>query len=147
MTTKYYTMCTMALATLITYTYPVGAQVNAANTNTNPADTTTMHNRTTQNLTNDYVNWNEENSYWRDNYASRPYYQKSRDYSTMEPAYRYGMDMYNQYPDRRYDQLDRSELERGWNQTRGDSNLEWNDAEHATRDAYNRLYENRTTRR
>lgn len=88
------------------------------------------------------ANWNEENSYWQKNYSSRPYYSKSRNYSTYAPAYQYGVDLYNRNPGVPYSSLNQSQLSSGWNDTRNNSKLDWSDAQLATRDAYNRLYEN-----
>lgn len=90
------------------------------------------------------TNWNTENTYWRNNYASRPYYSSSRNYSVYEPAYRYGVELYNQNPGRRFDEIDQAQMRSGWDRTRGTSNLNWTDAQMATRDAYDRLYNNRS---
>jgi hypothetical protein len=84
-------------------------------------------------------NWNSQDSYWRNNYNSRPYYSMNRDYSAYEPAYRYGVELYDRNPGRRYDDLDQTELRRGWNEMRGNSNMSWDDAREASRDAYNRM--------
>ncbi len=89
---------------------------------------------------NNRVDWNRENDYWRQNYASRPYYEQDRDYSAYEPAYRYGVDTYHQNPGLTYEDLDQKDLERGWNARRGNSAMEWNEAQDATRDAYRRAY-------
>jgi hypothetical protein len=83
--------------------------------------------------------WDAQNSYWRENYRNRPYYNSSRDYNSMQPAYRYGVDMYVRNNGRSFDELDQSELQSGWKQARGNSNLSWEDAKAATRDAYNRM--------
>lgn len=84
--------------------------------------------------------WDSESEYWRSNYASRPYYHASRSYYVYEPAYRYGYDTYKKYPGKTYDELDEATLRNGWMTARGHSNLEWNDAMPATRDAYMRAY-------
>ncbi|NDF11959.1 MAG: hypothetical protein EB060_03965 [Proteobacteria bacterium] len=85
--------------------------------------------------------WNAENDYWHNQYPSRPYYDRGRAYSTVEPAYRYGVDLYNQNPGRRYEELNQSQLSSGWDTARGTSTMNWNDAQNATRDAYNRMYD------
>jgi hypothetical protein len=84
-------------------------------------------------------NWNSQNQYWQNNYSMRPYYKPNRDYSSYEPAYRYGVELYDLNPGRRYDDLDQTELRRGWNQSRGNSSMSWDDAREAARDAYNRM--------
>jgi hypothetical protein len=78
-----------------------------------------------------------EDSYWRDNYASRPYATGAR-YEDLQPAYRFGMDSYAKYPDRSFDDVE-PELERNWHGARGSSSLEWERAKHATRDAWHRV--------
>jgi len=87
-------------------------------------------------------NWNSENTYWRENYSSRPYYNRSRNYSVYEPAYRYGVDLYSRNPGRSFEDLSQSDLNSGWSSSRGTSDMDWQTAEPATRDAYNRLYNN-----
>lgn len=89
--------------------------------------------------------WNSQNDYWRTNYANRSYYNKNRDYTAYEPAYRYGVDLYNQNKGKAYDDLSQSDLNKGWTQVRGSSSLSWDDAQMATRDAYNRMVENDRT--
>lgn len=91
------------------------------------------------------TSWKAQNTYWQNQYPSSTYYSSSRNYSTYEPAYRYGVDLYNRNPNTAYDQLNQSELDKGWTSARGNSNLNWNDAQMATRDAYNRMYQNRNS--
>ena len=64
-------------------------------------------------------------------------YTYDQDYRS---AYMYGVDTYNRYPDRSYDDLE-PELAGGWNSARGESRLEWDNARHATRDAWQRASE------
>jgi hypothetical protein len=78
-----------------------------------------------------------EDAYWRDNFSSRPYVG-TRSYDDYGPAYRYGVDSYSRYQGRTFDDVER-DLSRGWNTARGSSSLEWDNARHATRDAWNRL--------
>jgi hypothetical protein len=79
-----------------------------------------------------------EDTYWRDNYASRPYVQGGTSYDDYAPAYRYGVDSYTRYPGRNFDELE-PELGRDWSTARGKSSLEWEHAKHATRDAWHRV--------
>lgn len=85
--------------------------------------------------------WDAENNYWQEHYSSRPYYNKSRDYNTYQPAYRYGVDLYNQNPGVPYSSLNQEQLKMGWNSARDKSQMDWADVQIATQDAYNRLYE------
>jgi hypothetical protein len=79
-----------------------------------------------------------EESYWRDNYASRPYVTGGANYDDYGPAYRYGVDSYARNPDRSFDEVE-PELSRDWSKARGQSSLEWEHAKHATRDAWHRV--------
>ena len=79
-----------------------------------------------------------EDTYWRDNYSTRPYVDSSLGYDEYAPAYRYGVDAYNRHRDRSYEDVE-SDLGRDWTGARGRSSLEWDRAKHATRDAWQRL--------
>jgi hypothetical protein len=80
----------------------------------------------------------EEDRYWRDNYSNRPYIQSDSSYDDYAPAYRYGVESYTRYPDRSFDDLE-TDLGRDWNASRGNSQLEWEHAKHASRDAWQRV--------
>ena len=79
-----------------------------------------------------------EDTYWRGNYASRPYVTSGASYDDYGPAYMYGVDAYSRYPGRTYDEVE-PELGRDWSTRRGRSSLEWENAKHATRDAWHRV--------
>ena len=57
--------------------------------------------------------WTAENTYWRDNYRSRPYFTADRDYAYYEPAYRYGYESATRYRGKSWDEAHR-DLERDW---------------------------------
>ena len=79
-----------------------------------------------------------EDAYWRQNYIGRPYVRGTRSYDDYGPAYKYGVDNYSRYKGRSFDEVE-GDLSRDWGSARGRSSLEWDDARHATRDAWNRL--------
>jgi hypothetical protein len=79
-----------------------------------------------------------EESYWRDNYSSRPYIKGGASYDDYGPAYRYGADSYSRSQGRSFDEVE-PELGRNWASTRGRSSLEWEHAKHASRDAWHRV--------
>ena len=79
-----------------------------------------------------------EDTYWRDNYTTRPYVQAGTSYDDYGPAYRYGVETYPRYAGRPFDEVE-AELSRDWAGARGTSRLDWNDARHPTRDAWERL--------
>ena len=77
-----------------------------------------------------------EDAYWRQQYPRRPYFKAGRRYEDYEPAYRLGYRAYDAYRGEYDDRLDdnlRRTYEGDW---RGESQLEWDDARHAARDAY-----------
>jgi phage tail tape-measure protein len=79
-----------------------------------------------------------ETSYWRDNYTSRPYYEKGHSFEEYEPAYRYGWESRSRYNDRSFDDVE-TDLARDWDRVRGHSRMTWDKARPATRDAWDRL--------
>ncbi len=79
-----------------------------------------------------------EDAYWRDNYSSRPYVNSGAAFDEYAPAYRHGVEAHTRYPDRHFDEIE-SDLGRDWGTTRGKSSLEWENAKHASRDAWTRV--------
>lgn len=84
------------------------------------------------------VNPTIEDTYWRDNYSTRPYVRQGAAYDLYRPAYQYGWQARMMHSDRHWDEVEK-ELEAGWLSNRGDSKLDWSDARHATRDAWDRV--------
>ena len=84
------------------------------------------------------VNPTAEERYWEENYRTRPYIETDYDYETYRPAYRYGVEVYSQYGDREFDDIEPS-IKNNWGIARGKSTLEWEDAREASRDAFDRL--------
>lgn len=84
-----------------------------------------------------------EDAYWRDNYHSRPYIQSDRSYNDYQPAYRTGYEGYARYAGsgRSYEDLE-PELQRDYETNYGTSGLGWDNARHATRDAWDRVHRN-----
>lgn len=90
------------------------------------------------------VNPTKEESHWRSNYKSEPYYNASYNYDDYAPAYRTGWEGYSRYSGKSYDEIE-STLQSDYEKNRGQSKLEWNDARHATRSAWDRLGSQTTT--
>lgn len=87
----------------------------------------------------DLVDPQMEEEFWRKNWSDRKYIDGGFTYDQdWGPAYRYGVNAYTRYPDRRYDDLE-EELSTGWTEARGESRLDWDRARHATRDAWQRV--------
>jgi len=100
----------------------VGTSGVTTSTNTNLNSNARVNTGSTNTGATNNMNWNSEDTYWRNNYPSQPYYNSSTNYSTYEPAYRYGYDLYSRSPGRRYEDLNQTDLTNGWNQARGSSN-------------------------
>ena len=79
-----------------------------------------------------------ENAYWQDNFTSRPYVDGSKSFDDYGPAYGYGVNSYGKYPGKAFDDVE-SDLSRDWSSSRGTSNLDWESAKSASRDAWNRV--------
>lgn len=79
-----------------------------------------------------------EESYWRENYAVRPYVDDKYSFDDYGPAYRYGWDSYPRYAGKTFDEAE-PDLMRDWDRTKGRSRLAWNEARHATRDSWDRV--------
>lgn len=79
-----------------------------------------------------------EDAYWRDAYASRPYYSSDFTFDDYAPAYRHGYTSYPKYYGRSFDEVE-SDLSNDWRNVRGNSRLEWDRAKYAVRDSWDRV--------
>ncbi len=84
------------------------------------------------------INPQEEDLFWRANYSGRSYIKSGSNYTLYQPAYMYGVDSFSKNTGKSFDEIE-ADLGEHWSATRGTSNLEWSDAKHASRDAYNRM--------
>ncbi len=84
-----------------------------------------------------------EDTYWRENYASRPYAKSDRTFDDYSPAYRTGYEGYDRYrtEGRSYSEIE-PELQRHYETNRGTSNVGWEDAKYAVQDAWDRVRNN-----
>jgi len=80
----------------------------------------------------------DEDLYWRENYATRPYYEHGTAYAHYAPAYQFGWEAQRQFAGKDFQEVE-SHLGQHWDQVRGDSALSWEHARHAARDAWNRV--------
>jgi hypothetical protein len=95
----------------------------------------------------EWVDPTEEEGYWSKNHSSTKY-GKGRKYDELAPAYRYGYSSYgstsSNYRGKSFDDVEH-DLQGNWDSYRGsDSNLSWDDARPAVRDAYSRVYDRDT---
>jgi hypothetical protein len=80
-----------------------------------------------------------ESRYWRDNYTTRPYYDKGYTYENdYAPAYQHGWTSRARYGDRTFDQAE-PDLRNDWERTKDKSRLNWDKAKLAVRDAWDRV--------
>ncbi|MEO5761050.1 MAG: hypothetical protein ABIR28_01950 [Vicinamibacteria bacterium] len=90
------------------------------------------------------LNPSEEDAYWRENYASRPYVAQGVSYEAYRPAYKFGWESRNRYGNLGWEEAE-EKLKRDWStleeQERLD--LEWEKARSATRDAWDRMLPHR----
>jgi uncharacterized protein (TIGR02284 family) len=82
------------------------------------------------------VNPTAEEAHWRENYQREPYYQSGRSFDDYGPAYRLGVNGYNE-SDGNFDESE-SRLETNWESSRGGSSLSWPEASAASRAAWDR---------
>lgn len=87
---------------------------------------------------NNPVNAANEDAYWRKNYGTRPYAGSTASYDDYAPAYRYGWESQSRYTGRRFEDVE-NDLERGWDTFKDKSNLAWNQAKGAVRDAWHKV--------
>ena len=86
-----------------------------------------------------YPTWEEEESWWRGNYASRPY-ATGRSYEEFRPAYQYGYRCATQYMGRTWDEAE-PDLRSGWDkfEGKGPGGAKWENVKDAVRDAWHRI--------
>lgn len=80
-----------------------------------------------------------EDAYWRENHTTRPYHDASIEYDYYAPAYKYGWESRAKYADKSFAVVER-DLERGWNSSKPNSRLTWNQAKLATEDTWDRAH-------
>ena len=86
----------------------------------------------------DRFDWNDEDTYWRSNYNTRPYVTADEDYDYYRPGYRYGYESATRYRGRQWDDVE-SELSRSWDSYEHRGTSTWEQMKHAVRDAWDRI--------
>ena len=79
-----------------------------------------------------------EDAYWKENYSKQSYVERGARYDAYQPAYRTGYEGYTRYSGKKYEQVE-ADLQRDYEKSKGNSNLTWDKAKHATRDAWQRV--------
>jgi hypothetical protein len=81
--------------------------------------------------------WTNEEQYWRDKYATRPY-ARGRDFDSLRGGYRYGVEAANRYPGRAWNEVE-PDLRRDWDRYEFREQSTWEDIKDAVRDAWDRV--------
>ena len=148
MTRLKHTLFRLASFTMLAASMPACAQqMNAADTATSSSVSSSAEGRT--NTLTDAGrtpgDWSSESRYWEEKYSSRPYYSEGKDYTSYEPAYRYGYESFSRYSGQPYGALDQEQLRSDWERAHDNQpGLSWNDAQGPMKDAYERRYESYT---
>ena len=50
--------------------------------------------------------WEDEDTFWRTNYRTRPYASAGNDYEFYQPGYRYGYEAANRYHGKSWDEVE-----------------------------------------
>jgi hypothetical protein len=80
----------------------------------------------------------DEDLYWRENYATRPYYEHGSAYEHYAPAYQYGWEAQRHFAGKDFQEVE-SHLGQHWEHVKGQSTLDWERARQAARDAWERV--------
>ena len=86
----------------------------------------------------EYFDPTAEDAYWRDQYASRPYYDPALSYDDYRPAYEHGWASRTRYPESSFEKAEDS-LKRDWESTKHHADLTWERAKLASRDAWDHV--------
>jgi len=81
-------------------------------------------------------NWNDEDTYWRTNFRTRPY--ATQDYDYYRPGFRYGYEAANKFQDKNWDDVE-PDLTMGWDDYEHRGNSTWENVKDAVRDAWDRV--------
>jgi hypothetical protein len=93
--------------------------------------------------TNPRTAWNDEDTYWRENYRRRPYASSAgREYDFYQPGYRYGYEAANRYTNRTWNDVE-ADLSKDWNSYQHRGSSTWEQIKDAVRDAWDRVTGNR----
>ncbi|MEO7965690.1 MAG: hypothetical protein ABIT38_17405 [Gemmatimonadaceae bacterium] len=84
--------------------------------------------------------WTSEESYWRNNWSSRPYAAADRTFDNYRPGYRYGYESANQMKGRSWSDAE-NDLRSGWDTYahRGEGRSTWEQIKHSVKDAWERV--------
>ena len=83
--------------------------------------------------------WEDEDTYWRTNYRTRPYASAgSQEYEHYRPGYRYGYEAAHKYQGKNWNDVE-SDLSKSWNTYEHRGSSTWEQIKDAARDAWDRI--------
>lgn len=82
--------------------------------------------------------WKTEESYWRDNFKTRPYVNTSRGFDYYRPGYRFGTESATRMGGRRWEEAE-PVLRRDWDRYEGRGESKWEDIKDSVKDAWQRV--------
>lgn len=88
--------------------------------------------------TTDQLTWDNEATYWRDNWRARPYAKADRGFDYYLPGYRYGFESGTKYHGKEWNDVE-PELRRGWDKYEHRGESTWEHMKDAVRDAWHRV--------
>jgi hypothetical protein len=86
-----------------------------------------------------------EDSWLRDNFASRPYVEEGDNFEDFEPAYRYGGEVESKYGDAGFETIE-PKVQSEWDRLGDTADYPWPEARPAVKDAYDRTVQLRKMR-
>ena len=82
--------------------------------------------------------WNNDRSWWQQNFNSRPYVSADRRFEDYEPSYRFGYAAANRYRGRNFNDIELN-LRSDWDRHEGRGNSTWDHVKDAVRDAWDKV--------
>jgi hypothetical protein len=82
--------------------------------------------------------WSDEGRWWRENYSTRPYVDRTRPFEDYEPGYRYGYESAERLGSRPWEEVE-PDLRAGWDRYENRGESTWDEIKDSVRDAWDRL--------
>lgn len=84
------------------------------------------------------LDWASEETFWRDNWSTRPYASADRGFDYYQPAYRYGAESATRFGGRQWNDVE-NDLRTGWDRYEHRGQNTWENVKDAVRDAWDRI--------
>ncbi|HEX6132359.1 MAG TPA: hypothetical protein VFZ24_00165 [Longimicrobiales bacterium] len=84
------------------------------------------------------TDWSTEESFWRENYRTRPYADANRNFDYYRPGYKYGFESRSRLGDRPWNEAE-PELRSGWDRYEGRGESKWEEIKDTVKDAWERV--------